>query len=386
MPFTKFTNSSYEQSHTNDPENLPIFLIPGILGNGNELYSLAAALNEQRQGHTPIYLYEEPIQNGGPLKMSLHEQANSMAEEILEIRQNSPLPYILVGFSFGSIEAYETALILSALNHDPRLYVIDEPSVSCVKKYFDADSTKFKSDLVSIVNYAATLSGLQSIVAENNILTAIQYLELEDRIDYLANASISKQQEQISEDAISTFYLYLEIAKRNLRNLALSDSKPSQKLDNVHLIYTKETAQKYGAEQQDNTQFTGGWDQCSRKINILNQDLSSTLGKQKHMDLLKAGNASLVADLISKNLQNEITEEYLKVRHIQAILGKSLQPDLINQLIGKMPQASVGGQKRASMHFFSAYNDAQADRPQRPTIHDKNTIVLPQDQARKLAI
>src|SRR3989338_7650949 len=132
MPFIKFISTPYEQSHTNNPDELPIFLLPGILGNGSELNSLAEAINETRNGKTPIYIYEEPTYEGKPEEMTLSEHAASIAKEILEIRQNSPIPYILTGYSFGAILAAEVARVLRSVNRDPHLYVIDEPSKSCV--------------------------------------------------------------------------------------------------------------------------------------------------------------------------------------------------------------------------------------------------------------
>jgi thioesterase domain-containing protein len=365
MPFTKFTTSSLEQSHTNDPENLPIFLIPGILGNGNELYSLAAAINEQRKGKTPIYIYEEPIVDGEPLQLSLDNLAASIAQEVLEIRQNSPLPYILVGYSFGGILAAEVARKLLSVNHDPRLYVVDEPAESCVKRYFDSDSDTgltsdkdkdrdaFKTDLFNIVNYAAKLSGLQQVELSKSILGSLQFLELEDRIDHLADNVLKQQTQTIPVSNEQTYSTYLEIAKRNLRNLKDSVSNPEQKLSNVHTIFTKETARKYGSEKHSLNQFKGDWDLCSTKITQLNPLISSKLGNQSHMDLLKEDNAALVAGLLTNNLKIEITPDFLMMRQIQAILGGSVQQEKMNVIIDQLFNKT---HKRSSMQFFNIYN------------------------------
>lgn len=368
MPFTKFTTSSLEQSHTNDPENLPIFLIPGILGNGNELYSLAAAINEQRKGKTPIYIYEEPIMDGEPLQLPLDNFAASIAQEVLEIRQNSPLPYILAGYSFGGILAAEVARKLLSVKHDPRLYVIDEPAESCVKRYFysdcnshdtdpsgdnDKDPDAFRTDLFNIVNYAAKLSGLQQVELSKNILSSLQFLELEDRIDHLADNVLNHQSQTTPASNEQTFSTYLEIAKRNLRYLKDSDSNPEQKLSNVHTIFTKETARKYSTDKQSLNQFKGEWDLCSTKITQLNPLVSSRLGNQSHMDLLKKENAALVAGLITSNLKIEITSDYLMMRQIQAILGGSVQQDKMDVIIEQLFNKT---HKRSSMQFFNTYN------------------------------
>ena len=245
MPFTKYENDSVPESHTIDPDNLPIFLIPGINGNGNELFALAEAINTKRGGRTPIYIYEEPTIEGVPLQFTLSEHASLIAEEVQEIRQFSPLPYILVGYSFGGILAAEVALKLQTLNHDPRLYVIDEPSKAISQNYIKNDSESFKTDLVKIVNYAATLSGIKPITITNDLLATLHLLTLEERIDQLTSEVLGSQVASVQKSQESSFYTLLETAKRNLRNILLADIGSENKLTNVHLIFTNKTTLKY---------------------------------------------------------------------------------------------------------------------------------------------
>lgn len=387
MPFTKYENDSVEESHTIDPDNLPIFLIPGINGNGNELYALAEAINTKRGGRTPIYIYEEPIIDGEPLQFTLAEHAALIAEEIQEIRQFSPLPYILVGYSFGGILSYEVALKLQSQNYDPRLYIIDEPSKTYSQNYMKKDTDSFKTDLVRIVNYAATLSNIHPISITNQLLSKLHLLTLEERIDQLASEVMGSQAAPIQESQESSFYTFLETAKRNLRNILRSERDQENKLSNIHLIFTNETALKYSDGKQTAPQFTGGWEvPCSTKPKHLNPSLTSELSKQPHMALLKGSekekkpqrdlaaemtstltnvinavsgigvslmdavtskpkeqkdysNAELVAGLITNNLKNEITEKYLMQQHMQDILRRN--------------------KKRSPIQFFNLFNTSK---------------------------
>lgn len=346
MPFTRFENDSVEESHTIDPENLPIFLIPGINGNGNELRALAEAINQKRDGRTPIYIYEEPIFEGEPLKFTLAEHAALIADEIQEIRQFSPLPYILVGYSFGGVLAADVALKLQKLNYDPRLYVIDEPTKSLSKQYCKEDSDNFKRDLGKIVNYAATLSGIKPIEINKDILSSLELLTLEERIDQLASVVLGLQ-DSIQNSQEVSFYTFLQTAKRNLRNISLSDSDSGQKLAKTHLILTNETALKYSNGKQSAQTFTGGWDEFSREVIQLNPYITSKLSKQLHMDLLKGkpkkqkedSNAELVAGLIIRSLENEIKQKHLMQRHLQDILSRN--------------------KKRSPIQFFNLFNNSK---------------------------
>lgn len=367
MPFIKYMSNSFEQSHTNNPEELPLFLIPGILGNGSELYSLAAAINEQRNGKTPIYIYEEPINEGKPEEMPLSEHAASIAKEILEIRQNSPLPYILTGYSFGAILASEVAHVLRSVNRDPHLYVIDEPAKPCLRQCFEDHSDTFNKDLLKITNYAAKLSGMQTIQPMQGLLDAIQHMELEDRIDYLANSTLTNQEHPVSDDNASIFYTYREIAKRNLRNVIQSDSEPPQKLENIHLIFTEETTVKYD-QANVAAMFTGGWDQYSDRITHLHQQAPDELAKQSHIDLLKAGNAMTVATLITESLKREITSELLMRRHLQEVLGGSLQEENMHAIIDQLFNKSQS-QKRSSLQFFSMFTPPRDESTKKATGH-----------------
>lgn len=370
MPFTKYENDSVPESHTIDPDNLPIFLIPGINGNGNELFALAEAINTKRGGRTPIYIYEEPTIEGVPLQFTLSEHASLIDEEVQEIRQFSPLPYILVGYSFGGILAAEVALKLQTLNHDPRLYVIDEPSKAISQSYIKNDSESFKTDLVKIVNYAATLSGIKPITITKDLLATLHLLTLEERIDQLTSEVLGSQLASVQKSQEDTFYTLLETAKRNLRNILLADIGSENKLTNVHFIFTNETALKYSDGKLNAQQFNGGWDDiCQNKPKHLNPSLTSKLSKQLHMDLLKGptekeptknlyedaldavgnaikavsaigislmdavtstpketkedSNAELVAGLITNSLKNEITQKDLMQKHMQEILRRN---------------------------------------------------------------
>jgi thioesterase domain-containing protein len=360
--FIKFTNNSYEQSQTVDPDNLAIFLFPGVLGNGNELEALAAAIDKQRKGRTPIYIYNKPTINGSPLEMTGDEEAASIADEMQYIRRDSKLPYILAGFSYGSNVVHQVAEHLSARGFDPRKYVIDAGSPACIAAYIEKDNDDLKRDLVNIVNYAARLSGMQEIKLNEKIFTKLQDIELEDRIDHIGDEVVHGQAANIDEDILASFYTYLEIAKQNLRNLAYPTISKQNKTTHTHLILTKETSLKYGAAESGSISFAAGWDECSSKVTRLNRHTSSKLWHQTHMSLLTEENAGLVAGLITNSLNREITADLLRQRHAEAIFGT-----------GAIFSTIANNRQRTSNPlYFSAFNPPAASAlPHHSTANDK---------------
>ncbi|HTM64029.1 MAG TPA: thioesterase domain-containing protein [Gammaproteobacteria bacterium] len=412
MPFIKFDNTSFEQSHTSDPDNLPIFLIPGILGNSNELYKLAEEINAQKKGRTPIYIYQEPPATDELMNMSLAVHANKIAQEILEIRRFSPLPYILVGYSFGGILASEVAKELQASKYDPRVYVIDEPALSCVKKYMDPENKSnfnFYQDLAKIVNYAAFLSDITPHSLTDEFLNEHISDEFEEFIYHFA-VEITENQAtaQIDDANITNFITYLEIAKRNLRNMAYSDSPKKNILDNVHVIFTNETARKYssGSQSQTAKDFLGEWDQCSVRVSHLNPNITSKLSTQSHLDLLKGVNFEKLKkyedELKQCNEEQEKqrieelkqTIEKLKQKNnaalVSGLITNSLKHEISpNSLISKqflelVSQVYSASNKKplSPMQFFNLFNSNKV--PQNSIDEDlarRSSLTIPLDQS-----
>lgn len=371
--FIRFTNNSYEQSQTVDPDNLAIFLFPGILGNGNEMESLAAAIDKLRKGRTPIYIYNKPLVDGAPIAMLGDEEAASIAAEMQYIRRDSKLPYILVGYSYGGNMVHQVANHLSERGFDPHKYVIDAGSPACVAAYIEKDNDDFKKDLVNIVNYAARLSGMKTeIQADKDIFTTLQDIELEDRIDKIGDEVIQLQKENPDEDMLASFYTFLEIAKQNLHNLAYPTTSEQSKTTHTHLILTKETSLKYGACESPNIVFAAGWDECSTKVTRLNRHTSSKLWHQTHLSLLSEENAGLVAGLITSSLKREITPDLLRERHAEAIWGTGA--------IFTNARTKARHQRSSNPLYFSAFNPPAANALPYRTATDDSVVVCPLEQ------
>jgi len=310
--------------------------------------------------------------------MSLAVHADKIAQEILEIRQFSPLPYILVGYSFGGILASEVAKELQASKYDPCVYVIDEPALSCVKKYMEpANNHDFYKDLAKIVNYAALLSGITQIELTGEFLAEHMSDEFEEFVYHFAvEITENPANTHINDDNVSNFITYLEIAKRNLRNIAYSDSQNMKKHDNVHVIFTNETALKYSGGIQSAKNFIGEWDQCSTHVTHLNPTITSKLSTQPHLDLLKGvdgeklkqNNAALVAGLITHNLKQEISPKSLMQKHLQAFY---------NQLY-----SATNKKPPSPMQFFNLFNSnkvPQNNFDENPV--NRSSLTIPLDQS-----
>lgn len=359
MPFIKFNTEIEENSHTTDPDNLPVFLIPGIHGNAHELIELANAINIQRNGKTPIYIFHEDTSSDKTHQMSLTEIAQLAAAEIIEKRQNSPLPYILIGYSFGGILAAEICRQLLRSQHDPYLYVIDQPSESLTKKYYQESSEDFLRDLINIMNHAAKLSGLNPI----NIDTTLELISLYEPSEYprcvtcVTNTVLGHNEINATPDKISTFVTYSKIIERNLRIIAEHEPDPLEKLNNAHVIFTKETASKHGLSNQTHDLYTGGWDESATMVTLLkNEGSSDGLWEQPHTELPSRNTAGAISTHITSNLKNKISEQDLKAVHVRSVLG----PQVDTSALG------ITLKRRNSILFFREYNNGSTAALEQP--------------------
>jgi hypothetical protein len=283
-------------SHTSDQEELPVFIITDISGDGRILGSFADALSTHRNNRASVYYYDEPIQNGSVISMSLTQHAEILADEMLRIRIYSPLPYVIIGFSFGGILAAEVSRILQERQYDSRLYVIDQPSSRSVRKYIKAgiagSNLNLNLDLIKMGNYAASLAGINphedkalTIVHTDTDLEKMNYTGLEGRVA-LIKKMLLEQHPDASEGQKSCFRTSMQVIERNLTNM-FSDTKEElkTKLRNTHLILTDETMQKYSGIKGITDMSKGGWDKCSSNVsNITTQYLQ----KQLHMELMNS--------------------------------------------------------------------------------------------------
>lgn len=349
--FIEFDNKQYERSQTVDPDNVAIFLFPGILGNGSELNNLAKAINDIRKGRTPIYIYNQPKDaNGMPTEKPLKQEAADIAAEMRKLRGDTNLPYIMAGYSYGADLMHEVAEDLASHGFDPFKIAIDNPAPGCVKAYIENDSDDFKKDLIKIINYAAELSGIETLLNPDDvILEKLQNVELEDRVDLISNQLFDLQTNSIHEDSVIAFNSYLAIAKQNLRNLAYANTNSSTKSTKTHLIITSETSRKYGNGNSADINFNAGWDECSSVVVRLNKHITSKLWRQDHMNLLSNENAGLLAATINSLLKHEITEDLLRQRHAEKWFDPRTKEAILTTALLKTRQPY-------SPTYFSGFN------------------------------
>lgn len=364
MPFIKikFDSEIRENSHTTDPDALPVFLIPGIHGNAYELVELAEAINRERGGKTPIYIFHEDTPSDKTHQMSLTEIAQQAAAEIVSIRQQSPLPYILIGYSFGGILAAEICRQLIKNQRNPYLYVIDQPSELMTKKYYLETSENFIRDLIHIINHAAMLAGLNPVDVDSTLKTAAHY-EYTEQPQCVINTLLTQNNGRATNEQITIFVKYSKIIERNLRIIAEHQPNPLEKLSNAHVIFTKETASKHGLSNQTDDLYTGGWEESATTVTLLNSE-SSRLWEEPHTALPSKFNASIISRLITNNLKPKFSAQDLQAAHMRSVLGPQFDPSAVGITLTR----------RKSISFFREYNETTAalEQPLNSRIAGKN--------------
>jgi hypothetical protein len=166
-----------------EPEQLPIFLIPGIFNFEHEMDTLADALDLIYHGRRPIYIYSEDSENSlrPPVK-------DPVIAAIGAIMSNSPLPYLLIGYSNGGKKAVNAARSLQSMGYDARAFVIDATPEMATIAYFNSGSPQSFKDLINIVNYAAQLAHMKKMIAHDQPeLKALRYLAPQSLLEELAN-------------------------------------------------------------------------------------------------------------------------------------------------------------------------------------------------------
>ncbi|OGT58437.1 MAG: hypothetical protein A3F43_00300 [Gammaproteobacteria bacterium RIFCSPHIGHO2_12_FULL_42_10] len=325
--FRPLNNNADIKAQTCDPKKIPMFFVGGIFGKEKDGYPLGSSVNNLTNCSTPFFVYDEPLDvEGNPEDLTLAEHVQNAAKEIQQKMAGSALPYILVGYSYGGILVAEIARLLAAQGHDCRVYIIDEPALACVKKYFAADNKDYENDLLSVVNSAAYSAGMDQITASPaSILPQMTHLEAEQqaifkkqRLDFFVDAVLSEQSKPSSPDDEYDFFSSLKTAKRNLHNIeeakVPAEYKPEEKLSCAHVIFADKTLQKYNLDKQPASKFVGEWDLCSHKVIPL-QD--ARLAKMDHLEILQEKNVGIAAELITTSIQDEISPDYLFNRHNQ---------------------------------------------------------------------
>jgi thioesterase domain-containing protein len=307
MAFLIFKNEKIPSS--SKPEQAPIFIFPGILGNGFEVNALAQELAELYPSR-PIYIYYEPQNKivDGPLgdQPTLGTKIEEIAKEMQELftadQEYHICPFIIVGYSFGATLAALTAKYLKQQGEDALVYLIDGIAPDYSKTFFNDKSktNAVTSNFVDIINYAVKLSLGQ------NVMLTYDKLELDDlskqdiisRIDNLSNLVLNTQQNNIFDaEQITAFKIYVERIKRNIQDLLLyTNDITTGSLLIIKTLFTQNTLSLYSSLKNDLSAGMaphdpfGGWAPYATTI-----ENDSSLADQTHLDLLMQENAERIA-------------------------------------------------------------------------------------------
>lgn len=269
------------------PSQVPIFLIPGILGLPSDILKIGKHLTKAHQ-HVYAWSYYGSLTNSEHVKdyldqnLDLASQANQLADAIKQTWERHKLPFIIVGYSYGCYLTKLAAEELYKQGIQPRLLLLDAPSISCSQTYFKTNSNDLTQDLIRIAIYAANAAfgGNQENISFPAVFTekdndAIKNkTTLTERFDYIKkivfqtidkmiNDAEKEQQTNKLAEIKELFAYYLQIANRCLTNLIAHKKIKSDAQLITGVLMTESTAAKYKTDE------TGDWG------NVITQELAA---------------------------------------------------------------------------------------------------------------
>ncbi|GEM_PF-5851436 len=319
MPFLRVRFEGEPESSGNltayptKPNQIPLFFIPGILGNGSEFQNIIEQLRANGD-HRPFYVYYHPSiapdkKHSYKEDATLEDQAKLIAECMLDILPKGPLPHLVVGYSYGCSQAALAARHLP----DARLFLIDGPSPECSREYFTSDNPSLIIDLFNIVKYAAILSEddgdfANSVSISSDLLDKCKKLDPLSCIDEISKY-ISLRVAGINQ---SEFNKYLKIAKQGIKNLVTPSPPASETAlpEKIVTLITKETLKKYGNQY-------AGWDKHTERLLLVNDE---HLQNENHMSLLEVDQEMKLVHSIERFVAQETRPENLLALHLNFLL------------------------------------------------------------------
>ncbi|HEU5281656.1 MAG TPA: thioesterase domain-containing protein [Gammaproteobacteria bacterium] len=326
LPASKGRNSAASPTDANpmvtpkmclvSPNNVPIFLIPGIHGKSHELTPLAQALLTQSP-HRPVYIYNyDPTQSSIKKEPTLVEQAKIIADQINDLMKMSTMPFALGGFSYGCMLAVEVAKL--APNKRIPVFLLDGVAKEATRKYYlSAEATH---DMVAIVNSAAKMCGItpatitpESIRILSNSVDPVR--RLENLHGCVVKSNTHPETNPTTADSFnSPLTPYLQIlatVKHNFRCIRNSiDETLPETLPQLYLLLTNETKQK--ANLAD-----GGWRKHAQQLYSLAGH--PELNALSHLDLLKPENAATIARWMTNTIRQNLPIETLTEMQLEAL-------------------------------------------------------------------
>ncbi len=320
MPFTRINPSKttddeqflfYPVDAANDADNIPIFLIPGILGNG-DIESIASALAELNPDR-PIHLWEDPgliAWNNKTNFKNLESQARDIGREIMLIQGSSKTPPVLVGFSSGCPIAALTAQFFHANGVTPFVYVIDGASRALTHENFTSRDKKplVIKDLILIIETIAKRAGVENPprLPDETINIVNNILQIEERAkkysEFLCDLIKKRMDEVDFFDFKQSFNQQFRVVHRNLRNMRLQpDSQIAARiqkpLPHLTAFLTQELLSKYPHAQ------LAGWPQETQRLSVVGNE---SLSKATHLALVTDPKlVNIIAESIIQQLKKD---------------------------------------------------------------------------------
>ncbi|VVC76362.1 hypothetical protein AQUSIP_16730 [Aquicella siphonis] len=288
------------------PDQIPIFLIPGILGNGTEYREFIEELRAKGDNR-PVFVYCDPLLVPDPKKpeligkkLSMQEQAQLIADCVQDCLPPGSAPYILAGYSYGCGPAALAADILTGSGNVTHVYLIDGPSPECSKAYFSNPSDSLTTDLINIVKTAIELSSSRSIPPSKldelflPEFASLKQLSPQACLERLEQTTLS----QLDNSYIhgDTFKKYMQIVKQGINNLMTAPTAPKKKMSKLVSLITNETAIKYGDTY-------GGWDKYTETLAKVEDD---NLVTQNHRTLLQQDTVQALVQSIRSLINQEL--------------------------------------------------------------------------------
>lgn len=160
-----FQFSSLFEIQQGNPDKVPLFLISSISGEIFFYHNLAHYLDSDQ----PLYAFQtQKLSSKAEPFTSIPEMAAAYIEELKQFRPG--FPYLLGGFSFGGIVAYEIAQQLLSQGHKvPLLVLTDTPDPQQMRKFNDS------ADILQYL-FSDILEGSTEKLREMSVEEQLSYL------------------------------------------------------------------------------------------------------------------------------------------------------------------------------------------------------------------
>ena len=137
---------------------MPIFAVPGISGISLDFQFLSQSLGAEQ----PLYAFQETFDKNVPMQTSIEDIVSMYVKEILNISNG---PYIIMGYSFGAIIAYEMAKQLE--NKVFKLILMDMSSPSIPMHFLEMLKMKYNYAKRILYEYRNNKMKEKSIIYSN---------------------------------------------------------------------------------------------------------------------------------------------------------------------------------------------------------------------------